>query len=456
MFLSLGISSKIQASQQDSLMSVIESIEIKGHKKTKDRIILRELTFKVGDTINPVNKNYHTERSRQQLLNLYLFNEVQITFENHKAVIYIKERWYIWPSPKLNHADRNFNQWWLSKDPERLTYGLDLEWYNFRGRNETLKFYFRSGYTKQAALLYQLPYFNKKQTWGAQLNAHYSRNKEVWVATESNKVQFLQANDLNLIERKSIELAFVHRKKILSYHRFYGGYRQIQVNDTVIKSNPNYLVASSLRQQEWYLGYLFTYDKRDFKGYPLKGRLFKASAEYGVFASAIRSNPFTLKMSYSEYTPISKRFFNSSLLTLRRMEMSFPAYNKLLALGYERDFIRGYELNVIDGLHFALAKTEFKYKLFDKKFPFVKGFRNYETIPIAMYLTAFSDVGKVVSHPLLLETLKDKGNTMVGEWQYGAGMGVNVVAYYDYCMRVEYSVNRFLFNRFYLQFVAAI
>jgi hypothetical protein len=50
----------------------------------------------------------------------------------------------------------------------------------------------------------------------------------------------------------------------------------------------------------------------------------------------------------------------------------------------------------------------------------------------------------------------EKGNTMVGEWQYGAGMGVNVVAYYDYCLRVEYSVNRFLFNRFYLQFVAAI
>ena len=456
MVLYLGLCSKIQASSHDSLTSVIESIEIKGHKKTKDRIILRELTFKIGDTINPLNKNYHTERSRQQLLNLYLFNEVQIAFENHKAVIYIKERWYIWPSPKLNHADRNFNQWWLSKDPERLTYGLDLEWYNFRGRNETLKFYFRSGYTKQAALLYQLPYFNKKQTWGAQLNAHYSRNKEVWVATESNKVQFLQANDLNLIERKSIELAFIHRKKILSYHRFYGGYRQIQVNDTVIKSNPNFLVGSNLKQQEWYFGYLFTYDKRDFKGYPLKGRLFKASAEYGVFTNTIRANPFAIKISYSEYTPINKRFFNSSLLTLRRMEMSFPAYNKLLALGYERDFIRGYELNVIDGLHFALAKTEFKYKLFDKKYTFVKRFSNYETIPIAMYLTAFSDVGKVVAHPLLKESLMEKGNTMVGEWQYGAGMGVNVVAYYDYCLRVEYSVNRFLFNRFYLQFVAAI
>jgi hypothetical protein len=73
-----------------------------------------------------------------------------------------------------------------------------------------------------------------------------------------------------------------------------------------------------------------------------------------------------------------------------------------------------------------------------------------------MYLTTFLDVGKVISHPLLLESLKEKGNTMVGEWQYGAGLGVNIVAYYDYCMRVEYSVNRFLFNRFYLQFVAAI
>ena len=50
---------------------------------------------------------------------------------------------------------------------------------------------------------------------------------------------------------------------------------------------------------------------------------------------------------------------------------SFPneqPYRFLRALGYQEDFIRGYELYVIDGTAYAYMKTGFRHLLFDIKF----------------------------------------------------------------------------------------
>lgn len=427
----------------------IKSIEINGNKHTNSQIILRELSFKVGDTI--YNKEFHQDQSRKQLLNLYLFNEVKVDLDSQVAKVNVIERWYIWPSPKLDYADRNLNQWLLTKDPKRLIYGIDLEIYNFRGRNETVKLNFRGGYTKLMSLSYVIPYFNKKLSWGLTFNAMTSSNKEVWYKTDSNKVQFFKDNDRDLIRRKSVEIGFVHRKKIFNYHRIYTGFRQINVKDTVVSVDVNdrYLFGKVTTQNEWYSGYLYTSDKRDFKGYPLQGSLLKMTTEIGLFNTAEFSGQF--KFSYAKYFKLNKRFFNANSITLRLMEFYSVPYNKITALGYDRDYIRGYELYVIDGLNFGLGKSEFKYCFFNKTLPFLKGVNNYNQIPLTLYLTSFVDYGVVVTSKSRMSS-----NTYPNKFQYGFGSGLNVVAYYDYVMRIEYSFNKFLNNRFYLSFVTAI
>jgi outer membrane protein assembly factor BamA len=427
----------------------IKNIQIKGNKRTKDHIILRELTFKQGDTIT--NVDFHQEQSRKQLLNLYLFNEVKVEIDSQNAIVNIIERWYIWPSPKLDYADRNLNQWLLTKDPSRLIYGVDLELYNFRGRNETVKFNFRGGYTKLLSLNYVVPYFNKRLTWGLTFNAVTSSNKEVWYKTDSNKVQFFKDNDRDLIRRKSAELGFVHRKKIFNYHRIYTGFRQINVKDTVVSVDVNerYLFGKMTTQNEWYTGYLYTSDKRDFKGYPLQGSLLKMTTEIGLFNATEFSGQF--KLSYARYFKLNKRFFNANSLTMRLMEFYSVPYNKITALGYDRDYIRGYELYVIDGLNFGLGKSEFKYCFFNKKLPFLKGVNNYNHMPLALYLTSFVDYGVVIT-----SSSRISSNTYPNKFQYGFGSGLNVVAFYDYVMRIEYSFDKFLNNRFYLSFITAI
>ena len=449
----LFITFGVYGQQNDSVFK-IEKIEIVGNKKTKAFIILRELTFHLNDTVH--NWDYHKAQSRKQLINLFLFNEVEIEKNQlNEVTVRLTERWYFWPVPVAQIADRNLNQWWLSKDPSRLIYGIQLQWYNIRGRNETMVLDFKTGYTQLFNLNYRMPYFNKKSTWGFQLNTSISANRELWYKTDQNKVQFFKDNSLFLINRRSVEVMFTHRKKIFNYHQIYGGYRRTFVKDTVLSAavNPGYLYDSKTEQSELYLGYRYTRDKRDLKGYPTSGHYLKTSIEGPYFVNKkLNPFPFNLKLTAAKYFHLKNNWFASIGGNAQFFEISQLPYNRTQALGYGKDFIRGYELYVIDGNHFAVGKSELKYRLINKTFKFMKGVRNYEKLPMAVYLTTYYDAGYVWNY----NPLTTANNSMPNTYQYGTGFGLNWVLFYDYCMRTEYSLNKFGQHRLFVQFVASI
>lgn len=428
----------------------VKKINITGNKKTKEFIILRELTFKIGDTI--CQWQAAKETSRKQIINLFLFNEIAIEKnDNGEVNIKVTERWYIWPFPVLEYADRNINQWWLTKDPKRLVYGIEFKWYNFRGRNETILVDFKTGYTQLFNFTYKVPFFNAKKTWGMQLTTGISANREVWYKTENDKLQFFKANNLFLINRNYAELIFTHRKRILNYHQFYGGFRNINVKDTVLTDSVNnqFLRNRNTQQQEIYVGYQFIRDKRDVKGYPLKGHYIKANIDGPFF---IDNPSIAIKISAAKYLPIANRLFGSAIGTLRYFNLNNTPYSKIQALGYGREYIRGYELNVIDGNNFALGKAEIKYQLINRVYKFAPNIKNYEELPIALYLTTYYDIGYVKNN----NTQMLINNIMPNKWQYGTGLGLNAVMYYDYCLRLEYSINKYEKQRFYVSFVASM
>src|SRR5882762_3791060 len=79
---------------------IVGRIIVKGNKKTKNYIVLRELSFKPGDTltIGDLVKGFRSAHDR--LINTHLFNEVIIflkEFQGYVADVEIdvKERWYI-------------------------------------------------------------------------------------------------------------------------------------------------------------------------------------------------------------------------------------------------------------------------------------------------------------------------------------------------------------------------
>jgi len=146
----------------------ISSINISGNKISKEKVILKELTFKTGDSIRQNAIDEHFIRSRDNLLNTSLFNFVYFSFEDSEnsgidVSISVIERWYIWPAPIFEHAERNLGAFIHDPDWNRINYGGQVMWYNFRGRREQLKLKLRFGYKEQFEILYYKPNFGKQQ-----------------------------------------------------------------------------------------------------------------------------------------------------------------------------------------------------------------------------------------------------------------------------------------------------
>ena len=115
-FLFSLFSTSFKPIQPDSFVMVNE-IVLNGHHKTKESIILRELDFKIGDTlfINDVNKRL--EINRRKIVNTNLFVSVdihhQVTENGQLNIqIHLQEQWFLLGYPVFLLADRNFSEWW--------------------------------------------------------------------------------------------------------------------------------------------------------------------------------------------------------------------------------------------------------------------------------------------------------------------------------------------------------
>jgi hypothetical protein len=121
----------------DSLEYIIQEINIEGNKVTKDKIILRELVFNINKSYSASELEKLMLESRENLLNTQLFNFVTIEKTVNSSTIeiniHIIERWYIWPVPLFEHAERNLPAFLKNPDLQRTNYGLQLNWTNFRG-----------------------------------------------------------------------------------------------------------------------------------------------------------------------------------------------------------------------------------------------------------------------------------------------------------------------------------
>ena len=127
---------------QESDFVIVDSISIDSNVKTKERIIFRELKFKVGDTISLADLTKVVEESEFLLLNTGLFNNVKIYYKNWEATtnrvhfaIDLLETWFIYPVPIFELADRNFNVWWTDqgRSLDRVNIGLEFAHLNFSG-----------------------------------------------------------------------------------------------------------------------------------------------------------------------------------------------------------------------------------------------------------------------------------------------------------------------------------
>lgn len=429
----------------------VSGILVEGNRQTKERTILRELTFQEGDTLAADELYQRLARSQENLLNLGLFNTASLlpTFLGPNEVfitITVNERWYWWPQPVLRFADPNFNTWWLSKDLSRLNFGVDLYRYNLRGRNETLMAKVQLGYSKEFGLTYRIPFVDRRQRWGVQVSGAYGEQDEITIGTSGNKRVFLQTPTENIYDFRHLGGTLTLRRTHDIRHGWGISWTDAAVRDTVAARNPEYLAAGKKRIEYLSLGYSFTLDRRDSRAFPLSGTYLRLQLDrkgIGPQQVDVTDLRATVQRSWKRGTRWS---FGASLKG-KASRGSEHHYYLQEGLGYG-DHIRGYEYYIIDGQHYFLGKANVLFALVKPRAYRVEAipFEAFRTFHLAVYLNAFTDQGQV------WDERRDGLNFLANRWQQGYGLGLDIVTSYDQVLRLEGTVNGLSETGFYLHF----
>jgi outer membrane protein assembly factor BamA len=438
---------------------ILNHIIIEGNIKTKEQIILRELDVSAGDTLHTKQAETVLLRNRNKIFNTHLFVTVDLSVQkinNGAAYLLVKvtERWYIFPMIIFELADRNFNEWWVERgrDLRRTQYGFRIAHKNFRGRSEQLRATAQFGFTKRFELAYSIPYLDLAQKHGMGFDISYAQNKSVAYETSGHKLQYVDSESV-LRNRFSTSIRFTKRNRYYSFHTLELKYNYNTIADTVAFLNPSYFLNAHTRQQYFRLGYSLSIDRRDIAAYPLKGHLFNVNLSRAGLTSKEDIHLTALYTDISLYRPITKKYFYTASLRGKTSSPSKQPYFNYRGFGYGQDYVRGYEYYVIDGQHYGLAKLTLKRELLNiqKHIPQLIPFRQFQTIPIAIYLKLYGDAGYVVDNIYNYENNRFS-NTML----YGGGIGIDFVTFYNTVFRIDCSVNRSLERGFFFHFVRDI
>ena len=429
---------------------VIRDIIISGNDKTQPAIILRELPFKLSEVYHLGAIVQKLKTARKQLMNTGLFRNVVISLENtDDQVVNIKvdveEKWYIWPMVFFKPVDKSFGEWWNDKDRslDRINYGLRLSHNNITGRNDKLRLSIMNGYTRQVTIQYFGLRLDPALKWSTNAGVSYGQNREVNYMTLRNKQIPVRGEDEFLQTYVGGFLHFNYRPRIKTTHSFGVGYTYETIADTITKLNPSFSSGSNIITYPE-LFYKLSYFDVDFITYPTKGfsaELFLKRKGLGIQSPV---NLWELTAKASQSWPLnSKYFFNLKGLGTIKLPFSQPYIGKRF-LGYDGRFLQGYEYYVVDGVVGGYAKASITRPIFTAHVHLPsKQFRSLSRIPIRVYAKTFVNAGYVYN------TVAGDNN-LTNKFLYSGGVGLDLVTYNDFVIKIEWSFNRLGENGVYL------
>lgn len=440
----------------------VRKIIITGNEHTQEQTILREIKFKAG--ARGRGSQHTISASVNALVNLNLFNSIDIHLDNvagdtvdvHIALV---EKWYFWPLPFFEFADRNFNQWYdLDLSPDRTNYGLYLFKYNNFGLNQTMKLSLVAGYTDLMQLEYRIPFLPKFQKIGLSGKVSYKRNHEIWLTSTDNRLQFLKHNNEDMIRRFNSKIGMSYRpNKEQTFFLFDIDYQNINVHDSVATSpiQPAYLQRIALPRQiepvtnnsVLTLGLQYIFERRDNRLFPTAGSFFSIRLEERLLDgeqlnySADIESAIHITQGWRGNFGIGVQGHYNSRDNL--------AYAYLPALGYDR-LVRGFEDYVVTGPRYALFKSHYKYRLHRKKHEIgLMPLKAYKTLPLDIYASVHVD-GAYVDNPNKLQS-----NSLESAYLLGYGIGIDMLFYQEKLLRLDYSFTNTATQGLYVHFKKA-
>jgi outer membrane protein assembly factor BamA len=435
----------------------VNNIFIIGNVKTKKSVILRELDF---TTDFYYDWNTFLEiliADEKKIYNLRLFTSVEITplitgDSEVEILITVKERWYLLPQIIFELADRNFSEWWTNqnRDFSRVNYGLRISHSNVGGRNDKLKFGGQLGFTKALDLQYSKPYIDKNQKHGLAAQLTYKENKTIPLKSEYNKQVFYTNENEDIIRKNfAAALRYTFRRSYYNYHFLTLGYSSTWVADDVLTENPEYFQHGGNKLRYAFATYTFRHDRRDNVSYATDGEFLQLSiTKYGILY-VDELDEVEVNLTANKYFKISDKFnFNTGLTANWFLSESQP-YTLVRGIGYSPNFVRGYELNVIEGQQLYVHKNSFRWKFVDWEIDIsnLVKLEQFSTIPIRLYLSANFDHGFVKDRNSIPENSR-----LANKYLMGYGTGIDLVGFYDSVLRFEYSMNNSKEGNFFFNF----
>jgi hypothetical protein len=450
---------------------IITGVEVTGNKLTQPKIIIRELDFKIGDSlatfkkgkgINFSDRNFYPgdscelqlrmNYSRENLINTKLFLMVDLSLKKisgnqYNLVIDVTERhyWWVFPVAKLNAP--NFNEWLRDINWSDLSMGVFFSHNNLFGLSHQTSVIVFLGKSWAVALGYKIPWIGKGEKIGLTMTAGYNNLYTVEYASVDNKRQMLYA--FNSQQNVKVAAKLSLRPGLYNYGtiRLYGDY--VTISDSMYKLDTNYLAGHKKWNTSLSLYADYYYDNRNSHTYPLKGNMLRAFIDkkgLGLINKDV--NLFYYGIDFHFYQALSRKWYVAEMVKAENSAGENAPYYYQLNMTGDKNFIRGFDLYTLKGDQIYFCRNNIKYELVKPSVKKVKEGQEknkFKALQYAFYLNAFADAGYVVNN---FTENNPYNNRMLFSW----GLGIDFVTYYDLVIRFEYAFTSIGTNGFFFGF----
>lgn len=432
-----SITDSVNLNANNTTPFIVGEIIVEGNKKTKPYVIERELPFKTGDSVYLPELVKGFEIARQQLMNTALFNEAIVSLKSFRGYVVdirieVTERWYVFPIPYIKPVDRNLQEFIKQGlGVDRLNYGFKLTYNNFTGRNDKLKIWLIGGYAKQVEFLYEQPYADKNLKHGYKVGYQYSSVREINIGTVGNEQRF--TDTLGRLERMSARLEYTYRPGLRTFNSVRLNFVKQTIDSQVLSVNPKYFPSGKTKIFYPELVYQMSYYKVDYIPFPLKGWM----AEVSFIKRGINRdmNMWQIGGKFNKTDPIGKKtYYHWQVYGLLRAPFNQPYINQRL-FGFGDMYLRGLENYVVDGVGGILFRQTLRQKLLKFNVRTQLKSKAHSSIPFTFYWKVYGDMG-YAHNPVNPE------NSLTNRMLYTTGFGIDMVTFYDFVIRADYSFNQ--------------
>ena len=412
----------------------VERIIFIGNDKTHDDVILREMKTKEGEKLNLQN----LENDIKRLYNLGLFNRINVvpaplTSDKINLVFEFEEMFYFMPVPQGGMKEGSIKKIWG---------GLNFQWKNFHGKNQTINLSFGLGYEPFISAGFVNPWIFGKHHFFYQFGIKYARNYPRVTGPLDSTANYYLKEDLPTYTLDNFQTD-------LRFGKFYGDFlsisgifsfnsystSQYQEGMTVSKSGvDNYPTFT----------FDFNYDTRDYRKFATYGSFYYLSySRIGFFSDLFDINKF--RTDLRRYIPIKIKNDYAIVLSARYSSVitfgggDLPVYLRE-NLGYS-EILRGWNNYIFEGEDKVLGSLELRIPVV---MPFyIKGKDHIilRKLPVfkqlsyryGMYATLFFDVGGVWGRK---ERIYDS------QFKNGYGIGLNFLLPFDFVGRTDFALRK--------------